>query len=57
MIWVHCPHINIDQSGLLYVGKHTSSIPWLSNSHMALDDPNWKLAMEAEYEALEKNQT
>jgi hypothetical protein len=57
MIWVHCPHINIDQSGLLYVGKHTSIIPWLSNSHMALDDPNWKLAMEAEYEALEKNQT
>jgi hypothetical protein len=23
----------------------------------ALDDPNWKLAMDAEYEALEKNQT
>jgi hypothetical protein len=23
----------------------------------ALDDPNWKLAMDAEYAALEKNQT
>jgi hypothetical protein len=30
---VHCPHINIDQGDLLYVGKHTSIIPWLSNSH------------------------
>jgi hypothetical protein len=34
MIWVHCPHINIDQGGLLYAGKHISIIPWLSNSHM-----------------------
>jgi hypothetical protein len=33
MIWVHCPHINIDQGGMLDAGKYASIIPWLSNSH------------------------
>jgi hypothetical protein len=36
MIWVHCPHINIDQGGLRDAGKHASIILWLSNSHKRL---------------------
>jgi hypothetical protein len=27
MIWVHCPHINIDQGGLLYAGSTLQSYP------------------------------